>query len=59
MNYISTKDAAILSGVSQRYIRRLIKEKKVGTCIKIGICWAIPHKSFMEYMKKKNNLNYH
>lgn len=54
LNYISTKDAAKLLGVTERYIQMLCKEGKIKGAIKFnnqGV-WLVP-KDFGECITKK------
>ncbi len=49
--WISTSEAAELSGYHPEYIRRLIRQGKI-TVSRTGIMFWIDRASFMEYLRK-------
>ena len=58
-NYISTKEAAKLLGVTERYVQMLCKEGKIEGAIKFndqGV-WLVPYLS-VKISKKKENSKY-
>lgn len=54
MNVIGTSEAAILTGLSMRHIRRLCEQQRV-RAVRIGTrSWAIDRKSLESFVKAKN-----
>ena len=54
-NYISTKEAAKMLGVTERYVQMLCKEGKIEGAMKFndqGV-WLVP--KFSNYMNEKEN----
>ncbi len=55
-NYISTKDAAKILGITERYVQMLCKEGKIEGAIKFngqGV-WLVPHLSVKKINKKRS-----
>lgn len=49
--WITTTEAALLTGYNNEYIRRLVRTEKV-RARKFGIVWQVDRESLLEYMKK-------
>jgi len=52
--WITTSEAADLSGYNAEYLRWLIREKKI-EAQKFGIVWQVRRSSLITYMKKASN----
>ena len=50
-DWITTSDAAEISGYHPEHIRRLIREEKVAAR-KFGIVWQVNRKSIINYLQK-------
>lgn len=48
----SVKEASRVSGYSEQYLRRLIRQDKIKGAIKVGPAYLIPVKSLNEYIEK-------
>jgi excisionase family DNA binding protein len=53
--WITTSEAAELSGYTLDHLRALIREKKI-TARKFGIVWQIDRKSVIAYLRKMEEL---
>lgn len=56
-NYISTKEAAKMLGVTERYVQMLCKEGKIEGAMKFndqGV-WLVPHLSVKKINEKENS----
>lgn len=56
-NYISTKEAAKILGVTERYVQMLCKEGKIKGAVKFndqGV-WLVPHLSVKKINEKENS----
>lgn len=52
--YLSVKQAAAYSGVSEYYIRKLLADKKF-SCINTGVKFLINRSSLEEYLKSQEH----
>lgn len=53
-DYISTAEAAEMSGYDKRHISKICKQGKLTGAMRKGRAWFIPRVSMLAYGKKRN-----